>query len=101
MNLWKLIDKWGPGAIALITLLGVVAYGWINGERVSRLEGAVESRAQMEIALRMEIQTLQAHVVKLREEIQKAGIKLPLAPTVPTTVTPTTSTPDKLSGERE
>lgn len=76
----KFVDKWGPGVLSIVTLLGVVAFGWVYGERVSRLQGAVDARLQMELALRTEIQTYQAHTVKLREILQESGLKLPPLP---------------------
>lgn len=91
MNLWKLIDKWGPGAIALITLLGVVAYGWINGERVSRLEGRIDylnnqlaSQHADAIESQEKMNQIKSWMIAVYERGQAKGWELPSIPTLDT-----------------
>lgn len=79
MNLWKSVDRWGPGAIALVTLLALIGGLWYLGERTSRIEGeaatlhrVLEQRLSVEVALRAEVQTWQAYTVRLQTRMIEA-----------------------------
>ena len=39
--LWRSADRWGPGVVALVALLAVVAYGWHQERENGRLEGQI------------------------------------------------------------
>lgn len=87
MRAWSTIDRWGPGVVALLTLIAVVALGWQYGERISRTEGRYESiqeqlrsRIELEGHLRQEIQVFQAHCVKLQQLMIQHGIDTPDMP---------------------
>lgn len=87
MRAWSTIDRWGPGAIALLTLIAVVALGWQYSERIARTEGRYEaiqdqlkSRIELEGSLRQEIQVFQAHCVKLQQLMIQHGIDTPDMP---------------------
>lgn len=69
------IDKWGPPLASVISLSIIIVFGWWYSNRIARLEGQVASREQNETNLRIEIQTLQAYVINLKETMIKAGIK--------------------------
>lgn len=51
------IDRWGPGVIALVTLLAVIALGWTYGERISRAEGVYLRMSQEMNSYRKDIQS--------------------------------------------
>lgn len=76
---WQLllstVYKWGPGAVAIVTLVMVLLTNADLRERVAYLEGGVNSRANVEIAMRAEIQTWQAYVNVLRLRMAEAGVK--------------------------
>lgn len=85
--LWHYLERWLPAATAVLAVLGVCLVGWTQGERIAALEGGRDSirqeldrRAQLEAALRMEVQTLQAHVVVLHRELIRAGVDVPPLP---------------------
>lgn len=87
MRLWRYVERWLPALVALAAVLGVVLVGWTQGERLATLEGAaratreeLDRRTQLEVALRLEVQTLQAHVVVLNREMIKAGLTPPPPP---------------------
>lgn len=69
------IDRWGPGAVSVLTLFFLAVFGWWYSSKVARIEGEVSARNQVEISMRMEIQTLQAYVVSLKETMIRSGIK--------------------------
>lgn len=77
MRVWKSVDRWGPGFVALTSFLALIFYAWMNDQRMAKLEGMVQARLQMESSLRMEIQTFQAYIVKLERTVTEHGIKLP------------------------
>lgn len=72
---WSKVDRWGPGAISIVALLVTLWYGLQAEARSEEIRNLINSRNQMEIALRTEIQTWQAHVVSLKETMIKAGIQ--------------------------
>lgn len=87
MRAWSTIDRWGPGAVSLLTFVVVIALGWQYGERISRNEGRYEavqqqlrSRIELEGSLRQEIQVFQAHCVKLQQLMIQHGINTPDMP---------------------
>lgn len=88
MRALSTIDRWGPGAIALLTLLIVIGIGWIYGERIARLEGEirglenqVEAHAQAESQARAELSAIRNWAVAVYERGSSAGWKLPDIPT--------------------
>lgn len=84
---WNSIERWGPCIISLISLFAVIGIGWVDSSRISRLEGALDERNGMEIALRAEIQTWQAYVVNLQTLMIKHGIQdIPNSPAPPNPV---------------
>lgn len=75
------VQVWGPGAIALISLLASIAYGIGQQREIGRLEGRVyalesqaNSRLQIELNAREEFRTLQAYVVSLEKAVIRSGI---------------------------
>lgn len=69
------IDKWGPAVASVISLSIIIVFGWWYSVRIARLEGQIISTEQNETNLRIEIQTLQAYVINLKETMIKEGIK--------------------------
>lgn len=87
MRAWSTIDRWGPGVVALLTLLSVVAVGWIYGERIARLEGeirglekVIEVQAQSEAQTLTELSAIRNWAVAVYERGSSAGWKLPEIP---------------------
>lgn len=78
--LWDKIDRWGPGVIALVTLLIVLWYCRFLEGRQSTLFIIYSERSQIESSLRSEIQTWQAYTVTLRDIMIKHGLEVPPAP---------------------
>lgn len=76
----RTILVWGPWLVALLSLLGVIGVGWVSTARIARLEGALESRNAMEMALRTEILTWQSHVMVLQRLMEQRGIPTPNPP---------------------
>lgn len=76
---WTTIDRWGPGVLALLSLLIVIGFGWQMGERISRIEGRqsiiVECVAK-QAETKQEIASLQAKSIKDREDWEFAVAKL-------------------------
>jgi len=80
------VDRWGPLAGALITLLATLWYGrWLEG-RLDELQSRLAERTEIEVALRVETQTWQAYVVSLKEAMIRAGIGDVPPPPKPVTV---------------
>lgn len=90
------IDRWGPGAISIVTLLFVVWFEMSHGEieaaaearwleRANGLQKQIEAYSSMETRQNGEladrISILTAHVVTLRVELARAGVKVPPMPT--------------------
>lgn len=73
-QVWKTIDRWGPGAIALVTLVVVLYYGGHQDGRAAGLEAQLAQSNEMQGALRGEVQTWQAYVVSLKEAMIRAGM---------------------------
>jgi hypothetical protein len=80
VSIWGSVDKWGPGAVAIVTFIALIYYAWMSDQRIARLEGMVEARLKMEASLRMEIQTTQAYVNSLRVTMTAHGIVAPEMP---------------------
>lgn len=87
MRAWATIDRWGPGVVALLTLLSVAAVGWIYGERIARLEGEIrglekmiEAHAQAESQARTELNAIHNWAVAVYERGSSAGWRLPNVP---------------------
>lgn len=74
-KVWETMDRWGPGAIAVITLIAVIWYGRFLEGRQVEIDRQLSDRSELELSLRMEIQTWQAHVVTLKQRMIEAGIK--------------------------
>lgn len=80
-RIWGSIDRWGPGVIAVVTLLAVAALAWTYSSRLARSEGAasalqhqVDEHAHAMLGYRIEVQTLQAYVAALRGDMIRAGM---------------------------
>lgn len=84
--LWRSVDRWGPGAVALVTLLAVLWYGRQLEGRQAGLQAQVFECGERDSEMRMEIQTLEAYIVSLRERMILAGIKDIPPPPRPVTV---------------
>lgn len=81
---WNTIDRWGPGMLSVLTILMLAALGWQYSGRLARTEGEMgiirddANTQQIEmIALRNEIETLQAYIVVLRVEMVRGGLNAP------------------------
>jgi hypothetical protein len=75
--LWKSVDRWGPGVIAIIALLVVLWYGRFMEGLLTGLSIDIQTS-------RGEIETWQAYVVKLQTRLIEAGIKdVPPPPSPP------------------
>lgn len=68
--------------MAVLSLLALIYYAWMNDQRVARLEGMVAARLQVEMersrteaSLRIEIQTWQAYVFGLQKRMIEAGVE--------------------------
>lgn len=85
--LWSTADRWGPGVVALVALLGTIWYGRSLEGRAIGLQAQISERTQVEIALRTEVQTWQAYVVSLKEAMIRAGIRDLPPPPRPVTLT--------------
>jgi len=86
-QLWKNIDRWGPGVVALLAVIALVGYGWWTDQHIARLEGEIEEarheidrRMQVEVSLRTDIQTWEAYVVALHNSLIEARIRAPEIP---------------------
>lgn len=96
--IWTLEDKpavkllrsaavWGPPIIAILTLVSTIWTLTIFQREIGRLEGRAHGM-EMQLSnmvrengiLRLEIQTWQAHTVKLREALLKHGLEVPPLP---------------------
>lgn len=75
------IDKWGPGVVAVITLMAVTGLAWIYDARLNRQAGRIESmdneitryRSDLDHSWQV-IETYRLEVQALRVEIARAGI---------------------------
>jgi len=76
----RTILVWGPWVVALLALLGVVGVGWTSAVKTARLEGEVQSRTAMEIALRSEIQVWQAYTIAVQRSLIEQGVTVPKPP---------------------
>lgn len=56
-RVWNTIDRWGPGLVAVITFMTVIALGWQYDRRLSYIQA--RSEAQIE-ALQKQIDKLQS-----------------------------------------
>lgn len=68
---------------SIMVLLFIIGYNQelsSRDQRISKLEGMVQSRLQMESSLRMEIQTWQAYVSGLQKRMIEYGISVPDLP---------------------
>lgn len=74
------IDRWGPALVSVMTLFFLAVFGWSMSVKVSKIEGQLADKEQTELALRTEIQTLQAYVVSLKEAMIRAEIETPPTP---------------------
>lgn len=94
MKALEKVDRWGPITVALITLLVVIALAWQYDSRLASQRATIEalqkqidnandylsSRATLDVALRAELQTWQAYVVKLQLSLVQHGIEVPDPP---------------------
>jgi len=87
----RTILVWGPWVVALLALLGVGGVGWTSAVQIARLEGEVEARNTMEIALRSEIQVWQAYTIAVQRALIEQGVTVPKPPSY--TASTTTKTP--------
>lgn len=60
------IDRWGPGVVALISILALVAYGWTTDQRIAKLEGMVQVRIQAESNMRAESESLKQELAAIK-----------------------------------
>lgn len=79
MRAWSTIDRWGPGVVALLTLIAVVALGWQYSERISRIEGrqsiilqCVDNQAE----IKQRLENIQSKAIKDREDWEFEVAKL-------------------------
>lgn len=86
-KLWDTIDRWGPGAISLLTLAAMIALAWIYSSRLSYQQGRIEGlenalgrQNQQETSLHQEIQTWQAYIIVLQKRLIESGIEVPDSP---------------------
>lgn len=77
---WFIHIVFSIAIICLVTFMALILYAWKNDQRVSYNEGMIDSRLRMELALRTEIQTLQAYVVSLQKTMIERGIRTPTPP---------------------
>lgn len=89
MRAWATIDRWGPGAVALLSVLIVIGMGWIYGERIARLEGQIkglenqiETHAQAESQARTDMNSIHNWAVAVYERGSAAGWELPDVPAI-------------------
>lgn len=87
--LWRVIDRWGPGVIAVVTLLGVAAYGWSRDQRVAELEGVVyglqnqsNQKVASEIELRRRMDAAERWMVAIYERGSANNWNLPQLPDI-------------------
>lgn len=79
MRAWATIDRWGPGAVSVLTLVVVIALGWQYGERISRVEGrqsVITECVNTQAKINQKIENIQAKSVKDREDWEFAVAKL-------------------------
>lgn len=79
MRVWSTIDRWGPGAISLLTLIVVIALGWQYSERIARIEGrqsVVSECVNDQAEINQKISSIQAKSIKDREDWEFAVAKL-------------------------
>lgn len=86
-RLLKSIDRWGPGALSILTIAMMIALAWIYSSnlnyqlgRIEGLENELDRRNQREISLRQEIQTWQAYTIVLQKRLIESGIRVPDSP---------------------
>lgn len=75
MRFWQSVDRWGPLAVSVLSILALIYYAWMTDQRMARLEGMVEARLQMESDLRTEMQTWQAYVFGLQKRMIETGVE--------------------------
>lgn len=73
-TLWGTVDRWGPGAIAILTLLLVACIGWMYSARISAIEADVRhlQESRKDLIDSIELQKLMNQ--KLREDLLKKGV---------------------------
>lgn len=67
------VDRWGPGALSIVTLVGVAVILWVNetaySNRLGQAEGELRAvRSQLQARARIEAQYLQ-QLNELRKEV--------------------------------
>lgn len=67
-RLYDTIQVWGPGAVALVSLLASISYGLGQERKIGRLEGRVYS---LEI-YQVEIRPLQEKIQQLEVDLKEA-----------------------------
>lgn len=77
---WALWVSVASLVVSVATCLLVLLFMVNQGQKVGFLDGRVEERVSLEIALRNEIQIWQAYVVRLQRIMAEAGMKPPAPP---------------------
>jgi uncharacterized coiled-coil protein SlyX len=82
----RTVDRWAPCLIAVVTLFLVIGIGWINSERVAKLEGmiAVQDKtiSRLDVSLREDVRMYQTYVLVLQRKMIEYGMQVPdLKPT--------------------
>lgn len=77
-RLYDTVQVWGPGAIALVSLLASISYGLGQERKIGRLEGRVyaveREHAESIYSFHQKMETVQAYVNSLEKTILKSGI---------------------------
>lgn len=88
-RLWDTVDRWGPAAVSIVTLLAVIAIGWMYSERTAHLEGEVSSLqhqvdvyGKIGIARDDDIDTLRNWIIAVYERGSAHGWDMPELPEI-------------------
>lgn len=88
-RVWDTIDRWGPAAVSIVTLLAVIAIGWMYSERTSHLEGEVSSlQHQVDVYGKIgvsrdeDIDTLRNWIIAVYERGSAHGWDMPPLPEI-------------------
>lgn len=74
-KLWDTVDRWGPGAIAILTLAAMIALSWIYSSRLSYQQGQIDALENERTKNWQMIETYRLEVQALRVEMARAGGK--------------------------
>lgn len=74
------IDRWGPGVVAILALLAVIAIGWTGSARASKLEGVILTQDREIKRIEDDLDIYQAYTISLQKRMIEHGIVVPDLP---------------------